>query len=182
MIDLKRWTEDEENYLIAFSQDPDGDTIKSVAKFLGRTEKSVRIKLSRLRKQNPYVGYLEREWTEKEIAKLKVMHRQRISYKEIGKQLGRTEASIQSKIIGLGLSKRILHPSVLKQLEGEIRRLAKEGYTRQEIANIVGLEYKTIKYFILEHNIDCKKADRVPAAKQRQYHSDFMRNATRRYK
>ncbi|WP_122645721.1 hypothetical protein [Enterococcus mediterraneensis] len=177
----RTWTEDEIDYLISFSQDPSGETTKDVAKYLGRSHAAVKVKLSKLRKAYPYVNYLEKRFSDRDVEIIKNSLRNGMTQKEIGKVLGVDEISVRNKVKHLGLNKTITHPDTLKELDGEIRRLASLGYTRQEIADRLKLKYVTIKYFVRSRKILCENAMRQTSNAQKEAHQKFMNFATRRY-
>lgn len=178
---MKKWSEDEIDFLVSFSQNPEGDSIKDAAKFLGRSYDAVKNKLSKLRKAEPYVGYLEKRFTDKEVRIIRSALSSGYTHKEIGKIIGVDEISIRNKISHLGLTKEITPTSLLKSLEPQIRQMADTGYTRKEIAEKVGLKYSVIKVFIYSKKIECRNESREKSAKQKEAHRKFMRCATRRY-
>lgn len=148
----EKWSEEEVDYLISYSIDPDTDSVRDVSKHLGRSERSIITKLMRLRNEGTIFDYVNQPWSEFEINALK--NRYAITtYKELSELLGRSENAIRTKANKLGLKKnlKILHK------DKQIRSLAERGYTRQEIADKLGFRVDQINGYIWLHKIRCKK-------------------------
>lgn len=177
----KRWTQEDDDYLESLSIDPEGEKLQSVADFLGRSRNSVVSRLVNMRKIHKHVGYLERKWTDREDSLL-INSKRNMSYKEIGELLNRTEAAVTFRAQRIGITKSITPASKLKELEGTIKELAAQGYTRREIAERVNLDYVVIKTFIYNRGIECANAPKRPTKETKKNHQDFMSNATRRKK
>ena len=180
LLHKAQWTEEDDDYLVMFSESPDKDEIKDVAQFLGRTEDAVVSRLVILRKDNKYVGYLKRKWTPEED-KIITHSKGNVTYKELAEKLNRTEAAIMLRVQNLGIANKITHPEKLKGLDFKIREMAENGHTRREIADETGLEYKVIKNYLLRNKIKCRYADHKVNEHQRKIMSNIMRHATRRY-
>ncbi|GBD74088.1 hypothetical protein TEHN7126_2343 [Tetragenococcus halophilus subsp. halophilus] len=176
---MKRWTEEETDYLIGYSIDPEGEKIKDIANFLNRSEDAVKNKLKRLRKKETYVGYVQRRWTskEKDILKEAINH---MNYREIASVLGRSENSIMLYVQYMGLAKQTTSQKTLENLKPKIVNLAKQGYTRREISEKVGLPYTVIKNFIWSRKIKCLDVSNHRTKEQKEKHRNFMTAANRR--
>ncbi|MFL2076405.1 hypothetical protein [Marinilactibacillus psychrotolerans] len=177
----KRWTQEDDDYLESLSIDPEGEKLQSVADFLGRSRNSVVSRLVNMRKIHKHVGYLERKWTDREDSIL-INSKRNMSYKEIGELLNRTEAAVTFRAQRIGITKSITSAESLKKLEGTIRKLAEEGYTRREIAEKLNLDYMVIKAFVYNHKIKCRSAYKGPTEETKKNHQEFMSKAYRRYK
>lgn len=176
---MKRWTNEEVDYLISYSIDPDNEKIRDVAIFLNRSEASIKNKLKRLRKEKEYTRYVQRRWTPKEQTILKeAVHY--MTYKEISGILGRTENSVMLRAQRLGLSKKVTSKEIIEVMERKVRILAKKGYTRREISEEVGVPYIVIKNFIHNRRIECSDASKIKTKEQRERHNNFIKIATRR--
>ena len=178
---MKRWSEDEIDFLVSFSQDPEGESIKDIAEFLGRSCDAVKNKLSRLRKTESYVGYLNKVYTEKEIRIVRSAVSSGYTHKEIGDLIGSNEISVRNKIKLLGMSRKMTPHNLLKSLEPLIREMAQDGFTRSEISERVGLRYPVIKNFIYSKKIECRHATREKNYYQKEAHRKFMKSMTRRF-
>lgn len=149
---MNLWKEDEIDLIVSFASDPEGDAVRDVSLFLGRTENAVKNKLSKLRKKENFVEYINLPWNEKEIEFLKRRYPVDTA-KMIGGTLGRTVASVRLKAKKLGIKKN----KSIKKFDEQIRVLANQGLERKEIAKELCLPYDSICKYLWEHKIDCKK-------------------------
>lgn len=155
------WTQDEIDYLIAYGIDEEKESTKELATYLGRSESSVKMKLTRLRKEYSQVKFKTKPWTENEIKILKETYHYQTS-KQLSGYLGRSEDAIKIKASKLGINKNIR----VNTKDAEIRVLAAKGYTRQEIALELGLPYESIMKYVWLRRINCRK---VPADIKNKY-------------
>lgn len=177
---VRNYSEEQEDYLSAFSNDPDGDSIIDVAEYFGKQYEGIGSKLVRMRKEYEHVGHLKRRWTEREDDAIKAS-RGKMTYKELGQALGRSESATSQRARILGVSKPSTDSNTLSELSGEIRRMAVEGYTRNEIAQRTNLEYMVIHNFLYRNNIECKNESRKKTEQQKRMHREFLSHAFGRY-
>lgn len=174
---IRNYTEDQEDYLNSFSNDPEDDSVNDAASFLGKSYDSIDSKLGRMRKNSRFTGYLKRRWTESEDNKIR-FSRGKLTYKELSEILERTEGAVSQRARFLGIAGK---NNDFSELGETIRKLAAEGYTRKEIAEKTNTDYTAIHNYIYRNGINCKKSDREKTAEQKREHSNFMKRATRRY-
>lgn len=169
-METRYWTEDEDDYLISFLYDREGETFADVAKFLDRTKEDVKERTYHLRKMpgNENLPYKNKPWSKKGEETLKYMILQgRMNHKEIADEMGRTEYSIKSAVRRLGFSKKRTAGKISER-EEKIREMAKAGYTRREIAEKIGFHYGPTCRFIKSKSIECvnEKANQKYKEKQ----------------
>lgn len=170
-METRVWTEDEIDYLISFMYDREDETVADVAKFLNRTEMTVKNRMSKIRKMpgNESMPYVYKRWTKKEKEMLRYMKANgRMTYKEIAKKLGKSEKSIAGMVKKMGIANSTDDRAGLSNKEDEIRKMASEGYTRREIAEKLGFKYETMRRFIKRKNIQCTNAKANQKYKERQ--------------
>lgn len=170
-METRVWTEDEIDYLISFMYDREDETVADVAKFLNRTEMTVKDRMSKIRKMpgNESMPYIHKRWTEKEKEMLRYMKANgRMTYKEIAKKLGKSEKSIAAMVKKMGIANSADDRAGLSNKEDEIRKMASEGYTRREIAEKLGFKYETMRRFIKRKNIQCTNAKANQKYKEKQ--------------
>lgn len=170
-METRVWTEDEIDYLISFMYDREDETVADVAKFLNRTEMTVKNRMSKIRKMpgNESIPYANKRWTEKEREMLAHMRLGgQMTNKEISRKLGRSVEAVQQAAVLMGLSKAPVEHIELTNKEDEIRKMANEGYTRREIAEKLGFKYETMRRFIKRKNIQCTNAKANQKYKEKQ--------------
>lgn len=174
---VRRYSEEMEDYLDSFSNDPDTECIKSVAKHFGKSYNSVAGKLVRMRKDSEYTGHLKRRWSKREDNALKHSHGI-VPNKELAELLGRSENSITYRARVLGLTKNVVDFS---GVGNEIKLLASKGYTRKQIAEKTDINYTAIQNYIYRNKIKCTNASREKTKEQKEMHQEFLSHAFRRY-
>ncbi|QDK71477.1 hypothetical protein [Lactococcus protaetiae] len=147
----KAWTEEEEIYLELYYNDVDNFDLNAAAEFLGRSKKSIVCKAVRLRKELD-IRHFEKVWTKEEDDYI-IENYLRYTYAQLGRRFGVTEKAITDRIRTLKLPKKNKY---LTKYDSEIRKLAKEGKFRSEIAEILGLELRQINSYVIHHKIKTK--------------------------
>lgn len=152
MSKYRTWTEEEMDILTSFSNDPEGDTIDSIAEYLGRSKDSVNGKLYHMRRQNKYVARIEKRWSKQEDEML-INTKGKLKYEELGKVLNRSKSAVTHRAINLGISKNKI---CFSEIGKSIKKMAAGGYTRKEIAEELSLEYAQVRGYIYRNKIECK--------------------------
>jgi len=158
MCERKTWTEDEEIYLEYYLfGDAAGDeretNYDAAADFLGIPNKKIMGKARKMRAKNKNVGHVRKPFTEREIEYLRRSYGVQPS-KDIAETLGRLQGTVINKANSLGLTKR----KKISDFDKEIRKLAKEGYWRAEIARFLGLKKSSVVAYINRNGIKCDNA------------------------
>lgn len=166
----KPWTEDEEIYVELFYNDQENFDLNVAAEFLGRSKKSIACKAVRLRKELD-IRRFEKVWTREDDDYL-TKNYLRFTYLQLGRRFGVTEKAITDRIRTLNLPKKNKY---LTKYDQEIRKLAKEGKFRSEIAEILGLELRQINSYVIHHKIKTKLDEFKPKKSEAQkYQNDIF--------
>ena len=103
------WTKEEINKMVEMYKN--GEPIKKIAEKLGRTEGTVSMRLSLIRRNNPKLVSTRfgntNKWNKKDEEKLLKLAKEGKSIKGIAKTLGRTEHSIRMKYYKLANSTKL---------------------------------------------------------------------------
>lgn len=91
---------------------------------------------------------MAKHWTEDEVEKLEELVSKGYKYKQIGKELNRTDKAIQSKILKLCID---THRGLTDKQIKDILSL-KDTYTKKDIAKILGISVMTVSKYIRAYN------------------------------
>lgn len=145
----RKWAEDDEVYLEYYLYNDDKEkSYDAAALFLGRSKRSVKKKVWRMRKDNPRLGYIYRPYTTKEKDFIR-KHYATMTAKNIGKRLNRTSKSVLMKALEMGLKKSVS----VKDYELQIRDLANKGFTDYEMEKELKIKRQSISYFRRKNGI-----------------------------
>lgn len=171
---VRKWTEDEEEYLEHYIREPEGTPHEEIAEFLGRSVSSVYNKSHKLRKELNIPAPFKKNFTEREIEYIKSCYKKGISVPRMADHLKRPERSIQAIINKHGISTR----KFARDYDKEIRTLAAQGAWKKEIARRLGLHEVAVMRYTLANNIECQKAPK--AVRQRAFREIDKTNELRR--
>lgn len=143
MLNKGRYTKEEEEKLVEMFHENYRHI--DIAKELNRSVKSIERKTSRLGLKRGVIG----EWTEKETELLIELAEKGLTRTEMVEHFeGRTWTAIHRKITRMKLKvtnePRISKPYVWTDEDYELKRLAKQGKTRQEAADIISEYYSYV--------------------------------------
>ena len=103
------WTKEEINKMIEMYKN--GEPIKKIAEELGRTEGTVSMRLSQIKRSNPKIASIRfgntNRWSKKDEERLLKLAKEGKNIKGIAKTLGRTEHSIRMKYYKLANSTKL---------------------------------------------------------------------------
>lgn len=102
----KRWTEDEEDYLLSFMRDPDGDNWQDVADFLGRAVTQCYAHSFRLRKKHNIEAPFKKRFTQDDIEYIRTCYEKGVPVKQMADHLNRPSWSIRDQIQKRGINKK----------------------------------------------------------------------------
>lgn len=152
---MKRWSEDDEIYLDYYLYSAEERSYNSAAEFLGRPSDQVIKKANKMRAKGECLNYMRRPFSGKEIKYIKDNYKN-ISTELMAEYLRRSRDTIIEKANELGITKL----KRMKDYDYEIRRLAKEGKYRAEIARMLGLNKRSVSDYITRNAIKCDYASR----------------------
>lgn len=87
---------------------------------------------------------IKKTWTQKEVESLKNLIKKGLSYEEIGKQLNRSEKSINTKASRLKIGPRAEH-SWTPEINKKLIQLRNEGKSQAEAGKILGFTKEAVK-------------------------------------
>ena len=128
----------------------DGAGAREIGAQLGRSEKSVEIALSRRGLTAP----APRAWAAADVTELERLRREKVTLPEIAKRLGRTRAAVLLASQRYGFSPP--RPRGGGPIRVETRRLNAEGFADPEIAEKLGLTWRSVQ--------DRRRYARIPSA------------------
>lgn len=151
----KIWTEDDEIYLNYYLSSNEEKNYESAANFLNCSRSQITKKANKMRVKGETEHYINKPFDKWEIDYLK-KHYYMIPTTDIAELLSRSRETIIWKANSLGLTKL----DKVRNHDSEIRRLAKEGFTRATIARKLGLKANSVGDYINRNNISCRYATR----------------------